>query len=416
MLTVRQSFPPTPPVDVSAAVIAGFPRLGRAVKPGQHIAIAVGSRGISGIAEIVRTLIGLLREAGARPFIVPAMGSHAGATAEGQEEILGTYGISEKALGVPVRAGMEVRKLGRTRGGVDVFLSREALRADGIIIVNRIKPHTDFRGRLGSGVMKMMVVGLGKRIGATQFHIGASRLGYEPVLRAMARVILERAPILGGVAIVENHFHQTARLEILPASGLERQEEKLFQEASRLMPRLPFDEIDLLIVDQLGKNISGSGLDPNITGRWVHGYSSMLNEKGRQPNVRRLFVRGLTPETKGNGIGIGLADFTTSRLVRELEVEIMAINALTSMTPNSVKIPIHFETDREVLERALGSMALADPRTARIVRIRDTLSLDTLEVSEPLNGDLRKNKNLSVLRKAAPMKFDPRGNLGPLGK
>jgi hypothetical protein len=376
----------------------------------------VGSRGISGIAEIVRSLIGLLREAGARPFIVPAMGSHAGATAEGQEEILGTYGISEKALGVPVRAGMDVRKLGRTSGGVDVFLSREALRADGIIIVNRIKPHTDFRGRLGSGIMKMMVVGLGKRIGATQFHIGASRLGYEPVLRAMARVILERAPILGGVAIVENHFHQTARLEILPAAGLERQEEKLFLEASRLMPRLPFDEIDLLIVDQLGKNISGSGLDPNITGRWVHGYSSMLNEKDRHPNVRRLFVRGLTPETKGNGIGIGLADFTTSRLVRELEVEIMAINALTSMTPNSVKIPIHFETDREVLERALGSMALADPRAARVVRIRDTLSLDTLEVSEAFSRELRKNKNLSVLRKTSPMKFDRQGNLGALGK
>ena len=350
------------------------------LKPGGRVAVAVGSRGISHLQTIVASVLDLLKAAGAQPFIVPAMGSHGGATPQGQTDLLAEYGVTEQQLRVPIHAAMEVERLGATEDGVDVFFSAEALRADGVVVINRVKPHTDFGGALGSGVLKMMVVGLGKRIGAANYHVASTRLGYEHVLRTIARVTLRSAPILCGIGIVENQFHETARLAVLPAEEMERREEELFAEAKRLMPRLPFDDIDLLIVDRIGKNISGAGMDPNITGRGVHGYSSMMSgAEGPTPRVRRLFVRDLTPETHGNGIGIGLADLTTSRLVRALDKDVTYINALTSLSPNSAKIPIHFETDGEAIAQALTSLGLPDARHAKVVRIADTLSLEKLE-------------------------------------
>ena len=416
MMAVRQRFPVSPLLDVRAVVRAEFARTQIQFKPGAKIAVAVGSRGITHLQAIVRAVLDALQAAGAQPFIVPAMGSHGGATPEGQTELLAEYGVSEAQLGVPIRAAMEVERLGATADGVDVFFSAAALRADGVVVINRIKPHTDFRSdTIGSGVLKMIVVGLGKRVGAANFHVASCRFGYEHILQSVARVALRSAPILCGVAIVENQFHDTARIAVLTPGEMERREAELFAESKRLMPQLPFDDVDLLIVDRIGKNISGAGMDPNITGRWVHGYSSLLGRQdATKPVVRRLFVRGLTPESHGNAIGIGLADVTTTRLVEAMDQRVTYINALTSLTPNCAKIPIHFDTDREAIERALASLGLPDIRQAKIIRIADTLSLENVEVSEAYKNLVKQQPGLSAATSGDELLFDSSGNLPPI--
>src|SRR6266576_200952 len=415
MMRVRQNFPQLPPLDICQTLNREFARVRSQIKSGARIAVAVGSRGITNLAVIVTAVLEQLKAAGAEPFIIPAMGSHGGATPEGQAELVATYGITEAAMRVPIRPSMDVRQIGATDDGVPVFCSVEALRADGIVLVNRVKPHTDFSGALGSGILKMSVIGLGKRDGAAAMHVAASRRGHENVIREMAGVVLRTAPILCGIAILENQFHDTARLVVLPREEIETGENQLLVEARQLMPSLPFDEIDLLIVDRLGKNISGSGLDPNVTGRWVQGYSASLAREGRPPPfIRRIFVRELTPETQGNAIGIGLADLTTSRLVRAMDHRTTYINALTSLTPQCAKIPIHFDTDREAIRMALASLALPDARAARIVRIRDTLSLADLEVSEAMAEEVTRRSNLTATSDRAEMQFDSDGNLNSM--
>ena len=414
MLPVRQTFPVTPPLDIAAEIRAQMkPVLGR-LRPGAKIAVAVGSRGITNLQRIVAEALQALQGAGAKPFIVPAMGSHGGATPEGQTALLADYGITEAQLGVPIRASLEVAHLGKGEEGSDVYFSEEAGRADGVVIINRVKPHTDFGGCLGSGILKMMVVGLGKRVGAANFHACASRRGYEAVLRASARVTLRSAPILCGVAIVENQRHETAKLQVILPAEMEARELELFAQAREWMPKLPFQDLDFLIVDRLGKNISGAGMDPNVIGRGVHGYSSLLGDRSASPVIRRLLVRDLTPETHGNAIGIGMADLTTSRLVRSIDQRVTAINALTALTLQCAKIPIHFETDREAISRALDSLALGDPREARVVRIADTLSLEHLEVSEAYLGTVRARRDLVALGEPQEMSFDAQSNLMPL--
>ncbi|HEY6225528.1 MAG TPA: hypothetical protein VI282_00240, partial [Verrucomicrobiae bacterium] len=348
MARVRQDFPVSADLDIRAALQKEFAPILPRLKKGATVAIGAGSRGISNIAEIVRAVVEILRGAGAKPFIFPAMGSHGGATPEGQTEVLASYGITESSMGAPIRAAMEVREIGIAECGARVFGSVAALEADHIILVNRIKPHTDFFGSLGSGLVKMSVIGLGKKIGAESMHGAASRLGHERVIRGMARVALTKAPVLCGVAILEDQRHQTAAIEVIPAQEIEAREGPLLERARELMPRLPFEEIDLLIVDRIGKNISGAGLDPNVIGRGVNGYLSSLAREGRSaPFIRRIFVRDLTPETQGNGIGIGMADITTARLVKGIDLRITYTNALTALTPQGAKIPIYFETDRE---------------------------------------------------------------------
>jgi hypothetical protein len=415
MMLVRQKFPSAPPVDIRATFERELRPILKQLKSRARIAVAVGSRGIANLQAIVAGVLEQLKAAGAEPFIIPAMGSHGGATPEGQRELLAEYGITEAQMKVPIRAAMEAERIGATSDGVDVFFSAEALRSDGVVVVNRVKPHTDFHSdTLGSGIRKMMVVGLGKRVGAANFHISSSRFGYEQVLRTSARITLKTAPILCGVAIVENHFHDTAKLAVLRPDEIEAREVELFVEAKRLMPRLPFDDIDLLIVDRIGKNISGSGMDPNVIGRGIHGYSSLLGERSTTPVIRRIFVRGLTPESHGNAVGVGLADFTTTRLVREMNAEVTKLNALTALSLQSVKIPIQFETDREAIARALESLALRDTAQAKVVRIQDTLSLERLEVSEAFEGEVRPRADLEVLRAGEAMKFDDFGNLPPV--
>ncbi len=417
MFAARQMFPASVPLNIPAVLRQEFEASNGLLrlKPGARIAVAVGSRGITNLPAIVRGVVENLKSSGAQPFIIPAMGSHGGATPEGQREILEEYGISESAMGVPIRASMEVERIGRTEEGVDVFCSVEALRSDGIVIINRVKPHTDFSGTLGSGILKMIVIGLGKRAGAAACHATASRHGYERAIRSIAKVTLRSAPILCGVAIVENQFHDTARLGVLKPTEIEDREKVFLEEARRLMPRLPFDDIDLLIVDRIGKNISGAGMDPNVTGRWTHGHlTSPGSDNQARPTIRRIFVRELTPETRGNAIGIGSADLTTTRLVNAMDKRVTYVNALTALSPQSAKIPIHFDTDREAIEQALASLAISDARQAKVVRIADTLSLANLEVSEACADILQQRNDLESSTGLAEMKFDSTDNLLPL--
>lgn len=415
MVTVRQHFAATPKLDLEAVVRSELDRTLPKVRAGAKIAVGVGSRGISNLQEIVRATVTRLKELGAAPYIVPAMGSHGGATPEGQIGLLAEYGITEKALETPIRAGMETECIGQTEDGVDVFCGVEALRSDGIIIINRVKPHTDFAGTLGSGILKMLVIGLGKRSGAANFHILASRFGYEKIIRTSARVTLKRLPVLCGLAILENQRHDTAKVVALRGEEIEARETEIFSESAQLMPRLPFDEIDFLIIDQIGKNISGSGMDPNITGRHIHGYSSALTDRSTQPTVRRIFVRELTVETHGNAIGIGSADFTTTRLVKSIDQKVTAINALTALSVQSAKIPIHFETDRAAIDAALDTLALKDRREAKVMRIANTLSLETIDISESL---LKISPAAPIARASAAgeMNFDSAGNLAPMSR
>jgi hypothetical protein len=411
---VRQDFPVLARPDLGAALSQAFVRFRPRLKPGQQVAVAVGSRGIARLSDLVASVLAELRAAGAAPFLVPAMGSHGGGTAEGQMTLLRDYGITEEALGVPIRPALDVQRLGTTANGLEVWFSTEALRADAILLVNRVKPHTDFAGALGSGLLKMAVVGLGKHVGATRYHAAALRLGYQEVLQAMAKVVLARAPLVGGVAVVEDQRHQLARVVGLLAEEIEAREPELCAEAKALMPTLPFDDVDFLIVDQMGKNISGTGMDPAVIGRTIHGYTLREDVPRPAPRVRRLFARELSPESHGNAVGIGLADFTTLRLARAIDWRATTVNSLTALSLQAAKLPIHFETDREVIERALGTLAPAEPRQLKIVRLRDTLSLEYFQASEACLEELARQPGFTVLGERRALEFDESGNLKPL--
>ena len=414
MIEVRQNYPASSQLDFSSLLERQFAQagIGEKIRPGMKIAVGVGSRGISNLKEIVKATLQVLVGAGARPFVVPAMGSHGGATPEGQTKVLAEYGITAESLGVPIEASMEVRRIGTVFDGRDVLFSVPALEADGVVVINRIKPHTDFRGTLGSGILKMLTIGFGKQAGANSAHRAVTRQGYESVLREFSKVILDSVPVLCGVAIVEDQRHQPAAVEVLRPDEIVSAEERLLEKARGLMARLPLDEIDLLIVDEIGKEISGAGIDPNVTGREGSGYSdSLLAKNAWTPRIFRIFVRDLSAATNGNGVGIGMADFTTSRAVKALNLRYTYINALTSIKLLSSKIPIHFDTDRETIQAALATLATANLERLRVVRIANTLNLERLQVSECCVDALAGRPGIATIGTAQPMQFDEAGNL-----
>src|SRR5262249_47488799 len=368
--------------DVPAAVAAALEKLdlGRTVRPGQTVALTAGSRGIANIPLILRATASFLKRLGARPFVVPTMGSHGGGTAEGQRHILESYGITEEFVGVPIEASMEVVSLGTTPEGFPVVLDRKASEADHIAVIGRVKPHTGYHGPIESGLLKMMMIGLGKHAGALEYHRILLEQPYDLVVRSVARHLRKEARITFGVALVENAYDETARIEAVAPADFEPREEELLILAKRWLMRLPYRRADLLVVDEIGKNISGSGMDTNVVGRKRAFRNSPPPPD--QPEMRLIFVRGLTPQTHGNATGIGLADFTTTRLVRAMNYQATIINCLTAGYPEGANIPVYFDADREVLDAALkinGTRAAAD---ARIQRIRNTLSLEELEISE----------------------------------
>ena len=416
MLRVRQEFPQSTPLKIPASVAEQISRVQDRLVPGTRVALTVGSRGIANIRGIVLAVLGELKAAGVEPFIVPAMGSHGGATPEGQKRILADYGITEQTMGVPIEAAMETREIGRTQNGIPAFTSSAALSADGIVVLNRVKPHTDYFSRsIGSGLIKMMVVGMGKHDGAANFHRTAVHHGYEDTLKMLGRVVLDNVPILFGIGLVENQYHQTVRLEAVLPEQIETQESELLDQAASLMPGLPFEEMDLLIVDRIGKNISGGGMDPNVIGRHAHHYSTLLNnELECSPFIRRIFVRGLTPETHGNAIGIGLADATHEKLAAQMDAQSMFVNVRTSLTLHSAKLPMQFPSDRTAISALLDTLALDDSAQARVVRISNTLELAQLEISEPLAAVAKGNDRITIESDPFEWAFDPEDNLQDL--
>jgi len=383
---------------------------GSRIKKGARIAITAGSRGIADMDRILRYLVRILKENSAEPFLIPTMGSHGGGTAEGQAEILESLNITEESVGAPVVSSMDVVEIGTSRFGFPVLVDKHAAEADGIIVINRIKPHTEFEGPIESGLMKMMAIGMGKHKGCFQVHKQTVQYGYRDVIPEIGRVILEKLPILFGIGIVENIYDETARIRAIPSSGFMEEEEKLLFEAKRLMARLPFDKIDVLVVDEMGKNISGTGMDTNVIGRIM-----FIGEKEPEhPEITRIVVLDLTEEAHGNAVGVGLADYTTQRLIDKTDQAVTAINCITAMSPEKGRLPIVLKTDKEAVEAALDTIGAIDPEKARLVHIKNTLEIGELDVSGAFLGEVEGRKDLKLMKGPGPLSFDSRGKIKPV--
>jgi hypothetical protein len=415
MLRIRQTFERPRVPDIATGVHMALDQLdlGSRIRPGQTVALTAGSRGIANIPLILKSVADHLKKRGAKPFLVPTMGSHGGGSAEGQAHILHSYGITEEAVGVPIRASMEVVEVGRTAEGFPVYLDRIASTADHIGVVARVKPHTNYHGPIESGLLKMMMIGLGKHVGALMYHRILLEYPYDQVVRSVGKTLLSKAPIAFGLAVVENAYDETALIEAVAPVNFEAREERLLGLARRLLPQLPWKSADLLIIDEIGKDVSGSGMDTNVVGRKR---AHRLQPSGAdQPTMRLIFVRGLTERTHGNAAGIGLADFTTTRLVRAMDSRQTVINCLTAGYPEGAFTPVHFDTDREVIEAALKIIGTREPQEARVMRIRNTLLVEELEVSEPCLGLPEPRNHFEPLESPRPLAFDAAGNLPPLG-
>ena len=374
------------------------------VFPKMEIAIAVGSRGISNQPVLVKRIAEMLREKGARPFLVPAMGSHAGATADGQKQMLEDLGFSEDKIGVPIRSSMQTVRVGTSENGLPVYVDKNAHEADGIVIINRIKPHTSFRGPCESGLMKMIAIGLGKQKGAEICH----ELGIESIaenLLTIARVTIEKENILFAIGLLENAYHETCRIELLRKEEIETEEPVLQEEAKQLLPKLHFTNIDVLVIDEIGKNISGTGFDTNVVGRYhTPGCSG-------GPDVTRLVILNLTDESHGNANGLGIADFTTRRIFDQFSFENTYPNALTSTVLPSVKIPMVLETDLLAIKAAIKTCNILDKRNVRLIRIKNTNEIERIEVSERMLDEVRGNPYLNIETDLYPFVFNDDGNL-----
>ena len=404
---IRQRFDRDHLDDPGGALRSQLAVLDELIRPRARIAIAAGSRGIDNLAELVKTVSDYVKARGAQPFVVPAMGSHGGATAEGQAEILELYGISESTIGAPVRSSMESVELPRGDLRFPIFMDRHAYESDGVILVNRIKPHTDFHGRYESGLMKMALIGLGKLDGARAVH-DFGLYGLRELIEPGANRVLSIGKILAGVALVENAFHETLRIDVLKAGDIAREEPRLLDIARRHMPCLPVDAVDVLVVDRMGKDISGVGIDPNITGRF--GVNGQRDE--RAPRVNAMMVSDLTEATHGNAIGVGLADVITRRLFDRIDYASTYGNVITSSFLERGKIPVVADTDRSAFSIALRSCGHVPDGRERIVRILDTLQLEEVYVSAPILAELTDRGEVEVLSTSAEL-FDDEGRLTP---
>lgn len=410
MVNVRQKFEAERLADIPTAIAAQFqrPEVRSRIKPGQTIAVGCGSRGIANIAEIARAVIHELKAAGANVFVFPAMGSHGAATAEGQRKVLESYGITEAFTGVPVKATMETKIVGNLPDGTPVHVDANAAEADGIVVINRIKPHTGFRGPTESGLTKMLSIGIGKITGAATYHLhGMDR--FPELLPSIRDTIIGNCNVLFGVGIVENAYDETALIELVPADRLATREPELQALAKTHMPQLYFDEIDVLIIDEMGKNISGAGFDPNITGR-----NRRSIKWAPKPLVKKIVVLGLTRETMGNATGIGSADVITWRIWKELDVPSTYANIITSANLDGAAIPMIMNTDREAISLAVKTVVRVKPENCRIVRVRNTLHLSEIQVSEALLDEVRAQpERFEIVSEPAALPFDAAGTLPP---
>ena len=407
---VRQSLERPQVEDIPATVsaeLAGL-SLGSIIEPGQTVAITAGSRGIANIHQIIKSTADHLKELGAEPFIVPAMGSHGGGTAAGQRQIIESYGITEQFCGCPIRASMETVEVCNAAEGFPVHFDKEAYGADHVVVCGRVKPHTGFVGDIESGLMKMMLIGLGKHTGARIYHRAIKDYSFGQIVRSVAREVLAKCGIVAGVATVENGYDETAKIAAVAPGDFEEREKELLKLAKQWMPRLPFNTADIVLIDEIGKNISGTGMDTNVLGRKYLDHAAREDE---YPKVRNLVVRDLTYETHGNATGIGLAEFALDRVIEKMDVHVTRTNCLTGGAATGAMIPVHFATDRDVLDAALPTIGLTEPPDAQLMWIHNTLEVIELECSAAYWDEARGRDDLEILTDLRPLPFDEEGNL-----
>jgi len=393
---IKQQFDAASIEDVKGVVGRQFEqfRAGDKTRPGQSVAVAVASRGTHDLTSLVATVVERLLAVGLKPYIIPAMGSHGGATGPGQAQVLADLGISEETMAVPVVSNMDVVSLGRLDSGAEVFFAKDALDADHVVVINRIKPHTAFRGEVESGLCKIMAVGCGKQKGASNMH----KFNLANTIVPAARMIMEKAPILFGIAVTENATGGTHNIRLARPEEFVDVDREFLKEAWELFPRVPVDDLDILVVDEMGKDVSGAGIDPNVIGFW-------RREGGpRKPDYRTLIVLDLTPQSHGNATGIGMADLVTRRLMDKLDLHATQMNALTSKVLRSARLPISLENDRIALETALDGVP--DPQSVRMARIKNTASLETFWVTESVLSELRSKEGITVDDDPLQLDFD----------
>lgn len=406
MVKIRQEFSSADLTELEDALVREFKKtgVGDTITANMKVAIAVGSRGLDRIQEITSLVVSEIKKRGGIPYIVPAMGSHGGASAEGQIHVLKNLGITEKTVDCPIVSSMEVVEIGKLDNGLAVLMDKKSMEADGIVVINRVKPHTQFRGLCESGLAKMITIGLGKQKGADSCHA----FGFEFMadnIQAMTKIKLDKTPILFGIATVENPYDRITKISAVPAAKILEEEQQLLLEAKANMPRIMFDQIDVLVVEKIGKEISGGGMDPNITGRYAVSYM-----KGG-PEVNKLAVLDITDQTHGNSNGMGLADYTTRKLVDKIDYNAIYANALTIGIAKTVRIPMILPSDQYAIAAAVKTCQCQDLSKVRMVRIKDTLHLGEIYISEALLEEARANPNITLCSEPAEMSFDANGNL-----
>jgi hypothetical protein len=407
---LRQRFDPACLADVSAETLRTLAALNlrEKVRPGQSVAITAGSRGIADIAQITRAVVEHFKQLGAIPFIVPAMGSHGGGSAEGQQRVIESYGITEASVDCPIRSSVETVEVCRSTDGFAVHFDRLAYQADHVVVVNRVKPHSGFNGPIESGLMKMLLIGLGNCEGAKIYHRAILDHSFEHIIHDVANKVIGACPILAGVAIVENAYDKTALVEAIPPQNFEARETELLGLAKKLLPRLPFDAVDVLLIDRMGKDISGVGVDPNVVGRKFNDHKAV---DGETPKVRRICLRGLTPASHGNATGMGMAEFCKSELLRQTDTAATRLNCLVSGHVSAAMPPLDYTTDREMLDAALGTVGLVERQNAKLICIADTLHLEEVECSAAYLDEAQRRNDLEILSAPHDLPFDPAGNV-----
>ena len=378
-----------------------------AVQHGQTVAVACSSRGIANYDIIVKAVISGLKNLGFTPSIVPAMGSHGAASGAGQKSVLEHLGIREEKVGAPVKSSLEVIQIGSTDNRIPVYLDKQASTADHVVLINRIKKHTDFEHEFESGLLKMMAIGLGKQKGAALYHEAMMTYGYPEIILSVARQVMQHVHILFGVGIIENGYGQTADIRVCPADKIEEMEKDLLSMAKSMSPRLPFDEADILIIDEMGKDISGTGFDTKVVGRIG---LPLVTPEPKNPKIKRILVCDLTEGTAGNALGVGIADMITQRLLDKIDMQALNINTITGACPEAGKIPLTLKNDREALEIAIKSVGLIPRERLKIMRIKNTAFLSEVDVSEAYKKALSVRGDLEISLNQRPMTFDQKGN------
>lgn len=407
---IRQDFPRPIEKDIPAKIAQELSLLCKRNLSGRRIAITVGSRGIANLARIVRCCVDFFRAKGAQPLIIPSMGSHGGGTPQGQKAVLRSFGVTEEQMGCPILSSMEVVRVCQAPEGFPVYFDRHAWEADDVLVLNRVKPHTRFSGQIESGLMKMMLIGLGKQEGAEVYHRTIVNFSFDQIVRSVAHVVIEQCHILGGLAILENGFEETAEIVGVQAKEIESREPELLERVKSWMPKLPFDKADLLMVDQIGKDISGTGMDTNVIGRKYNDHAAI---NGDSPDIHHIYVRSLTLATGGNASGIGLAEMCHSRIIEQMDPQVTRNNCITACHLTGAMIPIDFPNDWQALNVACQIAGFIAPRQLAALWIRDTLSLAELECSEAYLELARGRSDLEILGPPTPLEFDQNDDLIP---